>query len=178
MFLTVKWFWKIIEKLELKILLFSSFLHTIYSGFAGKWTKKIWRPSTWLGCCTSRKGLWNFYWKTSPRPFWRWTYTIMWKSESNFKLSFKGKVLFSALFLNTHSSCSGMISLPITIPQAVKTFPPVSDCLITQLFVLLLTAWHQLLQSSLLMTFKSISQSSISSSMSYHCKLNVSVNIK
>lgn len=88
MFLTVKLFWKIIEKLELKILLFSSFPDTTYPGFAGKWTEKIWWPSTGLGCCTPREGLWNFYWKTSPRPFWGWTYTIMWKSECKFKFPY------------------------------------------------------------------------------------------
>lgn len=85
MFLTVKWFWKIIEKLKLKVLLFSSLPHATCPGFAGKRTKKIWWASTWLGCRAPRKGLWNFHRKTSPRSFWGWTYTIMWKSECKFK---------------------------------------------------------------------------------------------
>lgn len=96
---------KIIEELKLKIVLFSSLLHTIHTGFTGKWTEKIWWPSTWLGRCTSRKGLWNFYRKTSSRPFWGWTYTIMWKSESKFNINFlifqgKSTAFFTLLSLS------------------------------------------------------------------------------
>lgn len=99
MFLTVKWFWKLIEKLKLKVLLFSSLPHATCPGFAGKRTKKIWWASTWLGCRAPRKGLWNFHRKTSPRSFWGWTYTIMWKSECKFKDFYPLREKYCALTL-------------------------------------------------------------------------------
>lgn len=116
--------------------LFSSVPHSTSPEFAGKWTKKIWGPSTWLGCCAPRKGLWNLYWETSPRPFWGWTYTIMWKSESMFRFASiareKHYCLHFAFMLIFPRQ---WWCLPIAIPQADKTFLPAGDGLSSYPFI-------------------------------------------